>query len=345
MPPRGGWDDLIDVEHDEPIDPFSGLIGMSPSILACEYDLGGGDDRTRGGGGGPPLAFGPTAAPASSSCSVGSHGTSDEDSPRKSSLRHSWGIFRRDAATDKRPSTKGVLPHDEFDPLHVEDDGIGSSLSVQSKSLNNPSVLIPLGTPPRHYKDDPLLSKSRYRHPWSAYEQRSHEQRPSSAKNAQSLPRPNHASRSATGGSVAGGECMLGKISQLEVSKVPVLIGKAAPIGMPRNQSSISLDLDESLFQLLSGQGSIGFERPIIAGDEALIGPTTPNVTPQKASNDRGDDDESSIHSFSEEFRRQNKGIVREVKFILNPVVSAGKKLLRQKSDGAALKRADGCLT
>jgi hypothetical protein len=138
---------------------------------------------------------------------------------------------------------------------------------------------------------------------------------------------------------------MLGKIAQLEVSRMPVLISEATPTGMPRNPSSISLDLDEGLVQPLSGHGLIGFEIPATAVDEVPIAPTTPNVPPRKASNDGGVDDESSTHSFSEEFRRQNKGIVREVKFILNPVVSAGKKLLRQKRDGAALKRADGCLT
>jgi hypothetical protein len=105
------------------------------------------------------------------------------------------------------------------------------------------------------------------------------------------------------------------------------------------------LDLDEGFGQQGSGHSPIIYGRPATAVDEVLMAPAMPISSPRATTEGGDDDDDSSSRSFSEEFRQQNKGIVQEVKFILSPVVTAGRKLMRRKSDGAALKRADGCLT
>ena len=347
-PPRppGGWDDLIDVSHDEPVDPFSGLVGMPPSIVACKSDLGVGMNGI--GGGGLSRLFGPSAMISS----LGSFENCD-DSRRQSSSMHSSGLYGGPSATE-RPSGVEV-----FDPLLVDGDTVeSSSSSAQSRSMNGAAVAAgPFATtPPRHYRDDPLLAKSRYRNLWIEPGQ-SHQQRPSSssssstaaARSVQSLPRPPQ--RASTWGATAvgswiGGECMLGKIAQLEVSKMPVVINEASLMGMPRNPSSVSLVLDEGFGQPRSGHGSNDFARPATAVEKMLVAPTTPTGSSlREKTNDGGGDDDSSSLSFSEEFRLQNKGLVREVKFMLNPVIMAGQKLLRRKSESAALKRADGCLT
>jgi hypothetical protein len=333
-PPRppGGWDDLIDVSRDEPVDPFSGLVGMPPSIVACKSDGMNGI-----GVGGPSRLFGASAR-ISSLISF--------DSRRQSSS----GLYGGHSATE-RPSGVEV-----FDPLLVDGDTVeSSSSSAQSRSVAAGPFAT---TPPRHYRDDPLLAKSRYRNLWIEPGQ-SHQQRPSSssssssaaaaARSVQSLPRPPQ--RASTWGATAvgswiGGECMLGKIAQLEVSKMPVVINEASLMGMPRNPSSVSLVLDEGFGQPRSGHGSNDFARPATAVEKMIVAPTTPTGSSlREKTNDGGDDDDSSSLSFSEEFRLQNKGLVREVKFMLNPVIMAGQKLLRRKSESAALKRADGCLT
>ena len=343
-PPRppGGWDDLIDVSRDEPVDPFSGLVGMPPSIVACKSD---GMDGM--GVGGPSRLFGASARISS----LGSF-----DSRLQSSSMHSSGLFSGHSANERHSVV------DAFDPLLVDGDTVeSSSSSAQSRSMNGAAVAAgPFATtPPRHYRDDPLLAKSRYRNSWIEPGQ-SHQQRPMSsssssaaaaaaaARSVQSLPRPQRASTwGATAvGSGIGGQCILGKIAQLEVSKMPVVINEASLMGMPRNPSPVSLVLDDGFGQLRSGHGSNGFARPATAVEKVLVAPTTPTgSSPREKTNDGGDDDDSSSLSFSEEFRLQNKGLVREVKFMLIPVIMAGQKLLRRKSDSAALKRADGCLT
>ena len=341
-PPRppGGWDDLIDVSHDEPADPFSGLVGMPPSIIACKSDLGAGMNGV--GEGGLSRLFGPS----------GSFGNCNDTRHQSSSMHSSWLYGGRSA--NERPS--GVDP---FDPLLVDGDTVeSSSSSAQSRSMNGAAIAAgPLATtPPRHYRDDPLLAKSRYRNSWIDPGQ-SHQQRPSSssssaaaaaARSVQSLPRPQRASTwGATAvGSGIGGECMLGKIAQLEVSKMPVVINESSLMGMPRNPNSFSLVPDDGFGQLRSGHGSNGSARPATAVEKAPAAPTTPTGSSHREkTNDGVDDDDSSSRSFSEEFRLQNKGLVREVKFMLNPVIMAGQKFLRRRSDSAALKRADGCLT
>jgi hypothetical protein len=74
---------------------------------------------------------------------------------------------------------------------------------------------------------------------------------------------------------------------------------------------------------------------------------TAHSTTRGENNNDGGEDidDDSSVESFSEEFRRHNKGIKQEVKLIVNPLVTKGRKLLMRSNDNAALKRSDGCLT
>lgn len=126
-------------------------------------------------------------------------------------------------------------------------------------------------------------------------------------------------------------------------------INKTAMMGMPRYPSSVGLDLDEGFGRqrrLIEVGFDCGTVRPATVVFEVLGAPTThTGSSPREKTNEGGDDDGSSSRCFSEEFRRHNRGIVREVKLVLNPVVSAWRKLLRRKSGSPALKRADGCLS
>ena len=81
--------------------------------------------------------------------------------------------------------------------------------------------------------------------------------------------------------------------------------------------------------------------------------PTTPlathNTTTRGEKNNDGkdsiNDDESSVQSICDEFRRHNKDIKQEVKLIVNLLVTKGRKLLRRTSNSTELKRSDGCRT
>jgi hypothetical protein len=126
---------------------------------------------------------------------------------------------------------------------------------------------------------------------------------------------------------------MLEKIAQLEVSEMSAVGSDLTVLGLSRNPSSLSLG---------SGHSSN-------AVDNAFLAPTTTTpltpTTSQEKINAGGDDDKSSTPSFSEEFRHHNKGLKQEIKLIINPLITKGRKLLRRTSDNAALKRSDGCLT
>ena len=305
--PTGCGVDLMDVAFDAPVDPFSGLIGMPRSIVAC-----GSDESYR--------IF---CAPAIlSSTSFGTF-PSDDGSPHMSSSQNSSG-----QSPDKQRISK-----DDFDPLHEGDSIKEAWFTNQSQSVNHSSTTAySLETPSsRHYKDDPLLATSRYRHPWIASVQ-SPKQRPSTAKSVQKSPLTQRTS--------SGGECMLGKIAQLEVSKMSAVGSDLTVLGLSRNPSSLSLG---------SGHSSNGIGRHTTSVDNAFLAPTTTTpltrTTSQEKINAGGDDDKSSTPLLSEEFCHHNKGLKQEIKLIINPLITKGRKLLRRTSDNAALKRSDGCLT
>jgi hypothetical protein len=133
---------------------------------------------------------------------------------------------------------------------------------------------------------------------------------------------------------------MLGKIAQLEVSKMSAVGSDLTVLGLSRNPSSLSLG---------SGHSSNGIGRHTTSVDNAFLAPTTTTpltrTTSQEKINAGGDDDKSSTPLLSEEFCHHNKGLKQEIKLIINPLITKGRKLLRRTSDNAALKRSDGCLT
>jgi len=113
-------------------------------------------------------------------------------------------------------------------------------------------------------------------------------------------------------------------------------IHETAPMGVPRYPGSVSLDLEEG-FGWQRRLIEVGFGccavRPATVVFKVRGAPTThTGSSPRKKTYEGGDEDGSSSRCFSEEFRRHNRGNVREVKLMLNPVVSAWRKLLRRKS-------------
>jgi len=292
--------DLMDVACDaEPVDPFSGLIGMHHSIVACE------DNEAS-------HLFGiPTLSKSTSSGTF----LSDDGTPR--SLHSSSQDGSSGQSPVVRPSSSG-----EFDPL-LE----GQQQHTIKEEWNSPA---------RHYKDDPLLANSRYRYPsWTG---------PKQSPKKKTLHKPPLTHRTSSSGS----ECMLGKITQLEVGKLPAAVSELTLIGEEFVESTTMNN-----FNLDDRQSTASFlDEVVIATNTTSLTThdTTTSTIRGENNNDGGDnkidyDDNSSVQSFSDEFRRHNKGIKQEVKLIVNPFVTKGRKLLRRTSDNAALKRSDGCLT
>jgi hypothetical protein len=311
--------DLMDVACDsEPVDPFSGLIGMHHSIVACE------DNEASHIFGIPTL---------SKSTSSGTFLSDDDGTPR--SLHSSSQDGSSGQSPLVKPSSSG-----EFDPLL---DGQQQQHTTKEEwLLNNVGGS---NSPARHYKDDPLLANSRYRYPsWTGTKQSPKK------KSLHKLPLTH---RTSSGG---GSECMLGKITQLEVGKLPAAVSELTLIGEEfYGESSMTNNTN------IDGRRHCATS----FSDEVVIAPTTTPFTTHNTTttttsatttrgernNERGenstdyDDNSSDVQSFSDEFRRHNKGIKQEVKLIVNPFVTKGRKLLRRSSDNAALKRSDGCLT
>ena len=381
-----GDDDLIDISFDEPIDPFSGLIGM-PRFSTSGESIGSGDT--------------PSAAPLLWDNMFGGS-TSNQINAAQSS-RPPIGKQRSKSVTS---TSLGV---DEFDPLLLaniteseEMDVQLMSSSVHSNSVSSMSPLRPSAVPPRHYKDDPLLSKSKYRHPLivssqqlqQQQQQQSSNHRPATVeKKTRKKSSVRHQRSSSLGASITkhhnnfSNACMFGSIAQLETYCThPAESMVITTASMSRNVSCASLDWDGSITSL-TDQNSVGHGNVSAGTGQSQLHITprsdgaeeeeassssfvlrTPNsvqdlaivnIVPPTKLGDKKDDgntttennddgENSSYGSFSEEYHRpeqKHKGVVREVKHIMKPMVKVGRKLLGRGNEDASMKRADGCLT
>jgi len=338
-------EDLIDVLHDEPIDPFSGLIGM-PLSIGCERSVMSGDGDSY------------TGLNVFGGASVASSALSFLETPGNNTLD---GSIDNDIPIMKsgRPPLMGrrikstSTTFDEFDPLMEEEEEEEEMMESYPPSNNSVGssplrTLPPLAIPPRHHKDDPLLSKSRYRSPLQQLATMS-------TKKKKPALRHQRSSSLGSGGLMMGNTCMFGSIALSETSKSPM-----TPLGdVP------SLEWDGSVGHSL-GHNSVGqstghsatleMTSGSVVKDQAL---TTPNqdmtTTKNTVDGEEKDDDDSSYESFSEEYNRpepklqivakEMKHIIGKVFPVAKPVVKVGRKLLGREKEEAAMKRSEGCLT
>jgi len=255
---------------------------------------------------------------------------------------------------------------DEFDPLIEEE--LMDFTSMRFESVDTP-LRHPMAAmlPPRHHRDDPLLSKSRYRHPLQlAAEAQKHQQK-SSKKKSPILKHRKSASLGGIGSGVLGNDmsntCMFGTIANMEATKTPV-----TPLGMTRNTSLTSLECDGSIGPSVGGGASLGHGigsassfcmlTPGSVSSEQQVFTTPSPAEDTPTSDNKPEDacsDDSSYGSFSEELKRpdpKRKIVKNEFKHIFGkvlpigkPVVNAGRKLMGRKNEDPSLKRAQGCLT
>jgi len=345
-------DDLIDVTHDEPVDPFSGLIGM-PASFGCEKSIISGDGDSYTG----MNVFGTRTAPSISvePTSVNNmHGSNHDALMLKSG---------RPPLIEKRTTTTSTLT---FDPLVEGEEGMMELHHNQSNSVcSSPSLRRPPPSagPPRRYKDDPMLSKSRYRSPLHHF---GSSQRQKSTKKLASR----HRRSSSVGASANSSDmmammessCMFGSIALSETVMSPMTPLEDAPQAL----NSVSMEWDGSIANSHHSMGhasiaSIG--RKSTALDTSTPGSAT--LTPTGSSikdagtidnnalDEGNEDDDSSYGSFSEEYNRpeqKHKVVAKEVKHIIGkvfpvgkPMVKVGRKLLRVDKE-AVIKRSEGLL-
>lgn len=314
LPLRSG-EDLIDITVDEPVDPFSGLIGMPPSIVGRESDD----------------VFGfPTI---SSSCSSGD--VDNNSSIRSSSSPAPPGgeSFLGKPPSGKRTPKRAIVV-ETFDPL-LEGGRCGDGDGIKASSFSMLSPRRPSATPPRHYKDDPLLANSSYRPPMMMRSPtssgQSHQTRPTLTLRSNSL-----GSGLNENPSVGSNTCILGTIAQLEVSTPRGLKDRTTAVRF--NSSSRSLNgTVHSTFEAVSG---------VTEEKSSRTTQTTLLLDKSHDEQDYENDEDGSCRSFTEEFHRReqkHKVVAREVKQILGFGVVG--KWFGRSSEGTKLKRAGGCLT
>jgi len=334
---------LIDVTHDEPIDPFSGLIGM-PSSIGCERSIVSGDGESYTG----MNVFG-TRIGSSSSLNL-------METPGATTL------------TSAKTAT-----YDEFDPL-MEDEILKSPSPHLMINNYYPTSVSSAGIPPRHYKDDPLLSRSRYRSPLQMKKNPSSRHRRSTSAGGVMNPSSRHRRSASAGGGMGShrsdmmmeNTCMFGCIVLSETTKTPM-----TPLGdmMPQNLNSASLEWDGSVSPNSPSTAQSISHSLAIPGSDAKnkkqafmtpnnnqdMGSTANNTLDRDREGDGDDDDNSSFQSFSEEYHRaeqKRKVVAKEMKHIIGkvlpipmkPVVKVGRKLLGREKEGG-MKRSEGCLT
>jgi len=210
---------------------------------------------------------------------------------------------------------------------------------ISNRAKTSPAVFDPLsevnshmeelscgsGIPPRYLKDDPLLSKSRYRSPFLPT----------------AIPRKGGRKRQTTPSGSIDGACMFGSIA---LSETQSSVMSPTAVGLPRRQSFRSVECADSI-------SPATFET---SNTPVLMSPSLASV--KDATRRENDDDNESCESFTEELNRRDKHkvVVGEMKHFIGrvlpspkPVVKAGMKLLGRevKSEENALKRAGGCLT
>ena len=302
---------MIDVKAwDEPVDPFSGLIGMPPSI-GCEQSILSADRGSYSGM--HVFGNGATAAPPS--------------------LTEGEAVAPGAAHGKFDPLTAGKRGEDAAEFLSLSSSGHRSSLSHPARA-----------TPPRHHRDDPLLSRSRYR--------------------TFAPPRP-PASRVPSGAS----PCMFSSVALSEATRTPLSSPGSWDRLTDRPGSSHGTD------HASSGPRSLGptsVTEGTLGSVPANAGPSTPSAEPELATGfadqdaaapgaedgkeEAHDGDERSHVSFSKEYHRPapvHKVVAKEMKHIIGkvfpvgaPMVKAGRKLLGvSNSSEAAMQRSEGCLT
>lgn len=339
-------EDLIDVLHDEPIDPFSGLIGM-PRSIGCERSVMSEDGDSYTG----LNVFGGTSVASSALSFLETPGnntldSNDNDIPIMKSGRPPL-MGRRIKSTS--------TTFDDFDPLmegeEEEEEEMMESYPPSNNSVGSSPLrtLPPLAIPPRHHKDDPLLSKSRYRSPLQQFATMSTKKKTPALRHQRS-------SSLGSGGLMMGNTCMFGSIALSETTKSPM-----TPLGdVP------SLEWDGSVGHSL-GHNSVGqstghsatLERSpgSVVKDQAFTAPNQDTTTTNNKldGEEKEDDGDSSCESFSEEYNRPEPKlqiVAKEMKHIIGkvfpvgkPVVKVGRKLLGREKEEAAMKRSEGCLT
>ena len=216
----------------------------------------------------------------------------------------------------RRPpiQTRAKTISNVFDPLSEVNSYVGN-LSVESAS----------SVPPRYLKDDPLLSKSRYRSRLI----------PSSSLRKQVKSNRKLHQKPLGGVIEQESACMISAIASYETGPLSPMASGGAPRG------SFTTGGDCSLSQ---------------ATLDSLNSPLETEMTPKsfpQVSKSNNDDDDGSCESFAEEFQRRVKhsAVKEEIKHFIGklnpkPVVKVGRKLLgRDTPPSNSLKRADGCLT
>ena len=302
--------DMIDMKTTDPVDPFSGLIGMpqcgasaaSENSSSCLNVFGSPVSKSSLGG----------VSPLESPC-IDQACRSSLLSKRPSVISHS-----------RRSRTCGASVTSDFDPLY-EDEEYTSSSIVGGQSFGSSAAHPALhsGVPPRRHKDDPLLSKSRYRSPLLFA---------SPNYNGRSSRKSKSGHRGGHNRVASIDNCMFGSIAQVELSSAH------KSTQYPTTPCSIGDMIDCHSVQ----HGSV---------DETATVSITPiecTVSLNTSPVEEEGEEVGSVESFEEELRKGDgkaKVITKEVKNVFQPLAVSARKLLRIPKQEASTLRADGCLT
>ena len=303
--------DMIDMNTTDPVDPFSGLIGMpqgdvsaaSESSSSCLNVFGSPVSKSSLGG----------VSPLEPPCI---------DQACKSSL-----LSNRPSVISShcRRRTCGASVTSDFDPLYEDEEYTSSSIvGGQSFGSSTAHSALHSGLPPRRHKDDPLLSKSRYRSPL-LFASPNNNGRVSSRKSKNGHRGGHH--RVAT-----VDNCMFGSIAQVELSSSH----KHTPY--PTTPGSIG-----DLIDCQSAQ-----HRSVDETATVSITPVECTASLNTSPVEEEGEDVGSVESFEEELRKGDgkaKVITKEVKNVFQPLAVSARKLLRIPKQEASTLRADGCLT
>ncbi|EJK50187.1 hypothetical protein THAOC_30873 [Thalassiosira oceanica] len=302
--------DMIDMKPTDPVDPFSGLIGMpqgdvsaaSEKLSSCLDVFGSPVSKSSLGG----------VSPLESPC-IDQACRSSLQSNRPSVISHS-----------RRSRTCGASVTSDFDPLYEDEEYTSSSIvGGQSFGSSTAHSALHSGLPPRRHKDDPLLSKSRYRSPL-LFASPDNSGRVSSRKSK-------NGHRGGHNRVASIDNCMFGSIAQVELSS------------------------SHKCTQYPNTPGSIGDMIDCQSEHRSVDETATVSITPVECMAslntspvEEEGEEVGSVESFEEELRKGDgkaKVITKEVKNVFQPLAVSARKLLRIPKQEASTLRADGCLT
>lgn len=302
--------DMIDMKPTDPVDPFSGLIGMpqgdvsaaSEKLSSCLDVFGSPVSKSSLGG----------VSPLESPC-IDQACRSSLQSNRPSVISHS-----------RRSRTCGASVTSDFDPLYEDEEYTSSSIvGGQSFGSSTAHSALHSGLPPRRHKDDPLLSKSRYRSPL-LFASPDNSGRVSSRKSK-------NGHRGGHNRVASIDNCMFGSIAQVELSS------------------------SHKCTQYPTTPGSIGDMIDCQSEHRSVDETATVSITPVECMAslntspvEEEGEEVGSVESFEEELRKGDgkaKVITKEVKNVFQPLAVSARKLLRIPKQEASTLRADGCLT